>query len=81
MRVIPLAIAALTLLAAPAGADQSDQRLERLFHQLSAVRTAPEAATVEGQINAIWLKSGSDTIDVLMSRAQTAVEVQDIGAA
>ena len=34
MRVIPLAIAALTLLAAPAGADQSDQRLERLFHQL-----------------------------------------------
>lgn len=81
MRPILLAIAALSILAATANADQSDQRLERLFHQLSAVRTAPEATHIESQITAIWLKSGSDTVDVLMSRAQIAVEAQDLGVA
>jgi tetratricopeptide (TPR) repeat protein len=81
MRPILLAIATLTLFAAPAFADQSDPRLERLFHQLSAVRTAPEAAVIEAQINGIWLKSGSDTIDVLVSRAQVAIEAQDLGTA
>ena len=70
------------LLASPAAyADQSDQRLERLFHQLSAVRTAMEASDLESQITAIWLKSGSDTVDVLMARAQSAVEVQDLATA
>lgn len=81
MRSIFLAFAALTLSAAPAVADQSDQRLDPLFHKLSAVRTAPEAAAIEVQINGIWLKSGSDTVDVLMSRAQMAVEAQDLGTA
>lgn len=79
MRVILLAIAALTLWAAvPASADQSDQRLERLFQLLSGVRTMPEAMDIEGQITAIWLKSGSETVDVLMARAQSAVEAQDL---
>ena len=81
MRVIFSAIAALTLLLAPAYADQTDQRLDRLFHQLSAVRTAMEASDVEGQITAIWLKSGSDTVDVLMTRAQSAVGAQDLANA
>jgi len=82
MRPIFIAISALTLLLSlPAKADQSDPRLERLFHQLAAVRTAPEAADLESQIASIWTKSGSDTVDVLMSRAQTAVEVQDFAAA
>jgi tetratricopeptide (TPR) repeat protein len=81
MRPIPLALAVLTISAVPVLADQSDPRLERLFHQLSAVRTAPEAAAIEVQINGIWLKSGSDTVDILMSRAQMAVEAQDLGTA
>lgn len=72
---------ALCLAAAPALADQTDQRLERLFTQLKAVRTAPEAATLEAQITQLWLKSGSDTVDVLMGRAGAAMEVQDIAAA
>jgi tetratricopeptide (TPR) repeat protein len=81
MRVIFSAIAALTLLLSPAAADQSDQRLDRLFRQLSAVRTAIEASDLESQITAIWLKSGSDTVDVLMTRAQSAVEAQDLANA
>jgi tetratricopeptide (TPR) repeat protein len=82
MRTIPLGLALLTLLwAAPAAADQTDPRLERLFHQLAAVRTAPEASDLEVQITTIWTKSGSDTVDVLMSRAGLAVDVQDFAAA
>ena len=82
MRAILFTIAALTLaLVQPVRADQTDPRLERLFHLLSGVRTAPEASDIESQITAIWLKSGSDTVDVLMTRAQSAVEVQDFATA
>jgi len=84
MRTIPPAVALLALLwtaSAPAVADQNDPRLERLFHQLAAVRTAPEASDIDAQITALWTKSGSDTVDVLMARAQLAVEVQDFAAA
>ena len=80
MRTFLIALA-LTLAAASAHADQSDQRLDRLFTQLKAVRTAPEAATIEAQITQLWLKSGSDTVDVLMGRAGAAMEVQDVAAA
>ena len=71
----------LALAAASAHADQSDQRLDRLFNQLASVRSAPEAATLEAQITQLWLKSGSDTVDVLMGRAGAAMEVQDVAAA
>ena len=67
--------------ATPARADQADPRLERLFNQLAAARSAPEADTVTAQINAIWLHSGSDTVDLLMSRASIASEAQDFDAA
>ena len=40
-----------------------------------------EASDVEGQVTAIWLKSGSDTVDVLMTRAQSAVGAQDLANA
>ncbi len=69
------------ILAAPAHADQTDKRLERLFNQLAAVRTAPEAAALEAQINDIWLKSGSATVDVLMGRAEAAMAAQDVATA
>jgi tetratricopeptide (TPR) repeat protein len=72
---------ALIAAAAPASADQNDPRLDRLFTQLAAVRTAPEAATLEAQITTIWLKSGSDTVDVLMARAGDAMVAQDAATA
>lgn len=70
-----LTIALLAVL--PARADQNDQRLDRLFAQLAAVRTLPEAAAIEAKIMEIWTHSGSDTVDVLMARAQSAVAAQD----
>lgn len=81
MRFIFTLSLALALAACPAFADQSDQRLDRLFKQLSGVRTAPEATDLEAQITTIWTKSGSDTVDVLMIRAQAAVEAQDMATA
>jgi tetratricopeptide (TPR) repeat protein len=72
---------ALVAVVGSAHADQRDPQLTRLFNQLATVRTLPEAADLEAQITAIWMRSGSDTVDVLMARAQTAVEVQDIATA
>jgi tetratricopeptide (TPR) repeat protein len=72
---------ALLAAAAPAFADQNDPSLDRLFKQLATVRNAPEAATIEAQITSIWLKSGSDTVDVLMTRAGEAMEAQDAATA
>jgi tetratricopeptide (TPR) repeat protein len=82
MRIM-LAILVFTLMAvAPqALADQSDPRLDRLFMQLAKATTPPEAQGVEKEIQSLWLVSGSDTVDVLMSRANLAIEGQDAATA
>lgn len=77
MRPLLAALAIATLALFPAHADQNDPRLDRLFTQLAAVRTAPESAAIEAKILEIWTLSGSDTVDVLMARAQSAVAAQD----
>lgn len=75
-----LATIFLTALA-PARADQSDPRLERLFNQLAAVRTQPEAGLLVAQIDTIWSQSGSDTVDLLLSRAAQSQAEQDFDTA
>jgi len=53
------------------------QNLDRLF---SALKVAPDdesAKYVENRIWAIWLASSSDTANLLMSRAKTAVDGKD----
>jgi len=80
MRNLLLALAFVAA-AGPVCADQKDPQLARLFNQLAAVRTMPEAVDLETQITALWLKSGSDTVDVLMARAASAVEAQDLATA
>lgn len=77
----PLALLLAVIAAFPAHADQNDRRLAPLFNQLANVRTAPEAAAIEAQITKIWLESGSDTVDVLMTRAQVAFEAEDLATA
>jgi Tfp pilus assembly protein PilF len=71
----------LLIAAAPARADQSDPRLDRLFLQLAKATTPPEAQGVEKEISSLWLRSGSDTVDVLMGRAQQSMEGQDAATA
>jgi tetratricopeptide (TPR) repeat protein len=81
MKWFALLAAIFLTVTAPARADQSDPRLERLFNQLAAVRTPPEAAVLVAQIDAIWSQSGSDTVDLLLSRAAQSEAEQDFETA
>lgn len=75
------ALACIVGLSSQAMADQSDPRLDRLFNQLAAVRTPAEATMLVAQIDGIWGLSGSDTVDLLMSRSESSVEAQDFETA
>ena len=73
-----LAFLLFTLMWSPqALADQSDPRLDRLFLQLAKATTPPEAQGVEKEIQSLWSLSGSDTVDVLMTRVQLSLQAQD----
>ena len=57
------------------------KNLDFLFEALKVAPDADSAKLVEGRIWAIWLHSGSDTADLLMSRVKTAVDKKDIDLA
>jgi Flp pilus assembly protein TadD len=52
-------------------------RAEQLFERLAAAKDEIEASSIAEQINRIWARSGSDTLDLLMSRASEAVAAKD----
>jgi Tfp pilus assembly protein PilF len=47
-------------------------RLDQLFERLEAAGDDKEAAVIAEQIQRIWRRSGSDTLDLLIDRVQTA---------
>jgi tetratricopeptide (TPR) repeat protein len=47
-------------------------RLDQLFERLEAAGDDKEAAAIAEQIQRIWRRSGSDTLDLLIERVQTA---------
>jgi len=53
------------------------KNLDFLFEALKAAPDADAAKLVEGRIWSLWLASGSDTADLLMSRVKTATEAKD----
>jgi tetratricopeptide (TPR) repeat protein len=53
------------------------KNLEFLFEALKAAPDADSAKLVEGRIWALWLASGSDTTDLMMSRVKTAMDNKD----
>src|SRR3954467_15602471 len=53
------------------------KNLDFLFEALKAAPDADSAKLVEGRIWALWLASGSDTADLLMSRVKTAIDGKD----
>jgi tetratricopeptide (TPR) repeat protein len=52
-------------------------RSDQLFERLAASKDEAEAGSLADQINAMWRRSGSDTLDLLMARAGEAVAVKD----
>jgi tetratricopeptide (TPR) repeat protein len=53
------------------------RNIDFLFDALKAAPDADIAKQVENRIWAIWLASGSDTADLLMSRVKAAIEAKD----
>jgi len=53
------------------------KNLDFLFEALKAAPDADAAKLVESRIWALWLASGSDTTDLLMSRVKTALDAKD----
>jgi|SRR5882724_461180 len=82
MRVAPILIALLLPLAAeaataPVGHTAAKAPLETLFNQLAQAPSPEAAKPIETQIGAIFLQSGSASIDLLMSRAAAAQAAGD----
>jgi tetratricopeptide (TPR) repeat protein len=57
------------------------QNLDRLFEALKIAPDDASAKYIEGRIWAIWLASGSDTANLLMSRAKSAIDGKDFDLA
>jgi tetratricopeptide (TPR) repeat protein len=57
------------------------QNVDRLFEALKVAPDDESAKYVENRIWAIWLASTSDTANLLMGRAKTAVDAQDFDLA
>ena len=53
------------------------KNLDFLFEALKVAPDADSAKLVEGRIWALWLASGNDTTDLLMSRVKTAMDGKD----
>src|ERR1700754_3704078 len=54
------------------------RNLDFLFGALKAAPDADSAKQVEARIWALWLASGSDTANLLMSRVRTATDTNDL---
>ena len=63
--------------APPPAAQSRVEVLDDLFHRLSVASDGEEATGLAARIQRLWLDSGSDTVDLLMSRAAGAVEKGD----
>jgi len=57
------------------------RNLDFLFGALKAAPDADSAKLVEGRIWALWVASGSDTANLLMTRVKTATDANDLDLA
>jgi tetratricopeptide (TPR) repeat protein len=55
-----------------------NRNLDFLFGALKAAPDADSAKLVENRIWSLWLASGSDTANILMDRAKTAIDANDL---
>jgi tetratricopeptide (TPR) repeat protein len=55
--------------------------LDELFDRLAKAQEVEEGAGIAGAIQRVWLRSGSDTADLLMARARSMVNKKDAAVA
>ncbi|HVZ69249.1 MAG TPA: hypothetical protein VG891_07275 [Rhizomicrobium sp.] len=53
------------------------QQLDNLFSELAKAESAQDAEPIESQIEALFLQSGSPTVDLLITRSQSALKSGD----
>jgi len=80
-RMLQLCALLLACIPLGGGADQTDQRLDDLFHTLQTSQDAAELLEVEADIWEIWYDSGSAEIDSLMGEGAALVRAGDLAAA
>lgn len=68
-------------LPAPAPSRSPTATLDRLFERLAAAKTPEEAKGIARLIQRRWARSGSDTADLLMARAQEAMQAKEMDLA
>jgi tetratricopeptide (TPR) repeat protein len=81
LRMFWLSAALLACVPLGGGADQTDVRLDDLFHTLQTSHDPGELREVEADIWEIWYDSGSAEIDALMGEAAALVRAGDLAAA
>ncbi|CAD5250849.1 conserved exported hypothetical protein [Bosea sp. 62] len=57
---------------------RSPVTLDRLFERLAGAKTPEEAKGIANLIQRRWARSGSDTADLLMTRAQDALKAREL---
>jgi len=74
--LVPLSAHADTPKPAPKQPTTAEQ-LDTLFNQLAKAGSEEDAQPIESQIEVLFLQSGSPTVDLLMSRSQSALKSGD----
>ena len=69
--------------ASPARAARKERRhnLDFLFEALKIAPDETSAKAIEERIWAVWLASGGDTCNLLMTRAKVAIDAEDLDLA
>lgn len=67
--------------ADPPPAEDARAQLDALYAELAAAPDATAAAPLAAEIEAHWARSGSDTIDLLMSRGDSAYTLENFSTA
>ncbi|MFC6657994.1 tetratricopeptide repeat protein [Roseibium salinum] len=60
---------------------EEESRLDALYSELAKAESPQAAERIARQIQMLWIESGSDTVDVLMSRAGKAIQADEFGLA
>ncbi|KFC74076.1 hypothetical protein FG93_01374 [Bosea sp. LC85] len=63
---------------APGASRSPTATLDRLFERLAAAKSPEEAKGIANLIQRRWARSGSDTADLLMARAQEAMRAKEL---
>ncbi len=81
LKGIVTALFALVMYSIPLAAQTADETDESVLLEQLAEADPAEALRVERQLQALWRKSGSAAMDLLLKRGRDALEIDDLNAA